>query len=383
MDRALWRSARGPLALATAVALVACGGSTATEPPDVATATPSSTRPAAFASEKPEASPDPNNAPRDLTGTLDPAFLPIEDVQGIALDGATAWVTAIRSETITVFDLAGTRLDRSFEVDGRPHGLAVLDGTLWAVDSGGRSLLRIDPQADLVVAEIKVPAGRVPRAVAAGAGALWLASNGTGEVVRIDPTTNEIVATINGGGINTNRLTDVLFAFDRVWTIDATAGSVLEIDPGSNSVVRTHADLGAVNSTTSSDAAGALRLAADDTVVWVLSEVASGRRATALFSIDPVSGATVKVVELPLGPDPGGLPGLLVDSRGGAWIALDERLVRVALAERRADTVHTDISVHFSTLVELDGRVWFGMASSFDSSISGLYGVQLSRITGS
>ncbi len=83
-----------------------------------------------------------------------------------------------------------------------PSSIAAADGLIW-VNAGG-SVVRIDPQANQVVAE-SIPAGSQAEDIALGDNALWVTTVGSGDlgapsdidaVSRIDPATGETVATI-------------------------------------------------------------------------------------------------------------------------------------------------------------------------------------------
>ena len=59
---------------------------------------------------------------------------------------------------------------RTYNVDGRPLGVTIGEGAVWAASAGG-TVLRIDPARNLVV---PVEVGGTPRAPAVGAGMVWI-----------------------------------------------------------------------------------------------------------------------------------------------------------------------------------------------------------------
>ena len=71
---------------------------------------------------------------------------------------------------------------------GRPPmgggAMAVGEGAVWAMSDAAKTLSRIDPARNAVVAKIKV---WPPEAVAAGEGAVWLTYPFDNAVYRIDP----------------------------------------------------------------------------------------------------------------------------------------------------------------------------------------------------
>ena len=113
-------------------------------------------------------------------------------------------------------------------------GLAVGEGSIWAVgDAFGRTLWRLDPISQRVVASIKLPF--IPRLVAVGEGAVWVTSVLDDAIWRIDPARNRITAKVavppgvsaiaTGGGA--------------VWVASSKARVVSRVDPRSDRVVAT------------------------------------------------------------------------------------------------------------------------------------------------
>ena len=110
-------------------------------------------------------------------------------------------------------------------------GLAVDEHAIWvAGDAFDRTLWKLDPRAQRVVAAIKLPF--VPGSVAVGEGAVWIASLLDDAVLRIDPATNEIIARVSvprgvvglavGGGA--------------VWVASSIDRLISRIDPRTNRV---------------------------------------------------------------------------------------------------------------------------------------------------
>ena len=118
-----------------------------------------------------------------------------------------------------------------------PGPLASATGSLWMLTDGGRSLIRIDPDTNAVVADVTllapgsamavsgdtiwvvstrgahatrvngysnvveetVKVGPAPIAIAAGEGSVWTLNGGDGTVSRIDPKTAKVTETIKAG----------------------------------------------------------------------------------------------------------------------------------------------------------------------------------------
>ena len=58
------------------------------------------------------------------------------------------------------------------QVGDGPVDVAVGEGAVWVANGLGRSVKRIDPESDKVVATIKL--GNEPQRIAAGAGKVWV-----------------------------------------------------------------------------------------------------------------------------------------------------------------------------------------------------------------
>ena len=113
-------------------------------------------------------------------------------------------------------------------------GIAFGEGAVW-VATGQRSIARIDPDANQAVARIAV--NGVPETLAVGEGAVWAALS-DGRVARIDPDRNRVVATIRTG----TYLNYVAVGAGAVWAgnvNDIVNSTLSKIDPTTNRVVST------------------------------------------------------------------------------------------------------------------------------------------------
>jgi streptogramin lyase len=118
-----------------------------------------------------------------------------------------------------------------------PRDVATGFGSIWVSNGPTRTVTRIDPTTDAVIAVVPVPD---PASVlAVGAGAVWLTSFPGDSVTRIDPTTNTTTATISlaPSGLGPIGIT-VLDGF--VWVANHDGdptGSVAKIDPSTMTIV--------------------------------------------------------------------------------------------------------------------------------------------------
>jgi streptogramin lyase len=161
---------------------------------------------------------------------------------------------------------ARIRLDRSFtDVD-------VGFGATWVASQG--ALLRIDPQANQVVATIPTPVSGESASIAFGEEAVWVTSGqANGVVYRVDPAANRVTATIGvpGGAFG------IVVAAGTVWVTqflpEPDPGIVARIDAHSNRLL---------SPVQVPNMPGAIRSGQD--AIWVTSRFTVSR-------IDPASGA--------------------------------------------------------------------------------------------
>ena len=203
------------------------------------------------------------------------ASIPAPAVGGIAVGGGAVWVANMNPRTVTRIDPATNAVVATIPLGEPdylwgPTRLAFAHDSLWALDGKSNSVLRIDPQASRVVASI--PLG-TPTQVSTGAlgivatsDAVWVANRWPtteapgGSVVRIDPQSNRIVARLalgsNPEGFGPTAITAGSSA---IWVGVPSTRSIVRIDPATDSVATEVPKL---------HCAGG-QLAADESSVWV------------------------------------------------------------------------------------------------------------------
>jgi len=176
-------------------------------------------------------------------------------------------------------------------------------GSIWVANGPGRTVTRIDPSTDAVLAVISVPD---PASVlAAGAGAIWLTSFPGNSLTRIDPTTNTATGTVSlaPGGLGPVGIT----VYDgSVWVANHQGnptGSIAKIDPATMNVV----DVILIGD---QSFAGPNWLAAADGSIW--TDVPN---INAVVRIDPTTDAVLATI-----PDKG-VCGALAASDTAVWVA--------------------------------------------------------------
>lgn len=166
------------------------------------------------------------------TGLADP-----DGELSLAAGAGSVWVLSDAKGILSRIDEASNKVVAQIKV--LPNSFAAVFGfdAVWVTCNGsegefeGGSVQRIDPETNQVKATI--PAGPIPRFLAAGEGGVWTLNWGDGSVTRIDPNTNRKVLNIplgmeGGGG-------DIATGGGRVW-VRGTKVLLASIDPKTNKV---------------------------------------------------------------------------------------------------------------------------------------------------
>jgi YVTN family beta-propeller protein len=177
---------------------------------------------------------------------------------------------------------------------GSPAGLAYGDGSVWAVDSAGGALARIDPATHAVMQQI--PVGSAPSAVTVTGPDAWVTNSFDGTVSRVSTVTNRVVDTIQAG----NLPVAIASGPSGVWVANQGDGTVDRIDAVTGDVTKRGIQVGARPG----------GIAAGAGAVWV----ANGEDGT-VQRIDPATGQAGGPVHVGSGP-----AGIAV-TPGAVWVA--------------------------------------------------------------
>ena len=195
-----------------------------------------------------------------------------------------------------------------------PGPIAATADSVWLLTDDKTTLARIDPEQNLVVGEIRIPAGC--RSLIFGEAALWLACPTENKILRINPATNLV-----DKSIEVSAQPEALAAgAGSIWALCRKDGKLDRIDPKTNKVSKT-IELAV------SDADG--EIAFGDGFIWVTQ---TG------FPLTRIDVATETVAQQFYGP--GG--GAIAVSPGAIWLAnlaagtiwrIDPKRVLVTLPE--------------------------------------------------
>ena len=111
--------------------------------------------------------------------------------------------------------------------------LASTADSLWMLVDDKTTLARIDPQANAVVAEIRLPSRC--RSVTFAEAALWVVCPDEKRILKINPQTNVVTERIEV----TPEPVSVVFGEGSIWVLSRAEGKVARIDPKTNKVTAT------------------------------------------------------------------------------------------------------------------------------------------------
>src|SRR5262249_40066996 len=140
----------------------------------------------------------------------------------------TGWLACKEQSRVVKLDLAHKRQLRSISVGTPVIAVALGYGSLWGLDSAGW-LHPVSLSSRRVVKQIDTGAAHAYN-VFHGAGSVWVAGDSSGEVVRISPDANRVVAHIRVG----DGPADIAFQGASAWVIDHRDLTVYRIDTRTN-----------------------------------------------------------------------------------------------------------------------------------------------------
>lgn len=173
------------------------------------------------------------DAKSNATGA--PVVVGKEPCHGAVVAFASLWAPLCGSPGVARVDIAGKEPTVVVISKGIKRGGPLTSGTgsIWMIADPAGVLVRIDPDANAVVAEVTVPSGAA--ALTFGHDAVWVASSAKDVVTRVNGYSNVVMETIKVG----RAPSAVAVGEGSVWVWSAGDGSVSRIDPKTNKVAET------------------------------------------------------------------------------------------------------------------------------------------------
>lgn len=247
---------------------------------------------------------------------------------GVAVGAGSVWATDTEHDSVVEIDSAGRKVD-TVPVGVAPTGVTVGGGGVWVADSGGGTVSWINSSPPGQSTPITV--GQGPSAIAYGEGSAWVVNATDGTLQRIDGHLRPSVPIAIGGAP-----VAVAFGGGWVWVTDTSSSSVVKVDPKKPQVV---ARLSVGNNP--------VAIAFGGGRVWV-ANAADGT----VTSIDP---ATDQGRQIPVGGNPDGV----AYANGAVWVAVGQpaSLVRIDARSLHVDSTTATDSVPQAVAASAD-RTW-------------------------
>jgi virginiamycin B lyase len=165
-----------------------------------------------------------------ITATLDIGAADV--LLGLAATGDSVWMMTDNKTTLSRIDPVANMVVAELRLPAGCTSLVLGEGALWVACPSEDKVLRVNPQTNLVDKYIEVSAE--PRVLAVGSGSIWALCAKEGEVDRIDPKTNKVAKTIE---LDVAGAGDLAFGEGSLW-VTQPGFPITRIDPESEKVVQ-------------------------------------------------------------------------------------------------------------------------------------------------
>jgi streptogramin lyase len=156
---------------------------------------------------------------------------------GVAVGDGSVWAVSAADRTLARIDPVTNQV-RLIRLNETPWAVAVGEGSVWVLNRLARSVSQVDPGTDRVIQDIPLEGTGLPATIAVGQGAVWVGVDGDyplgthpPAVHRIDPQDHEDVVTIPIQ--NEVHWALVAVGEDAVWAA-GNGGRLVRIDPSTN-----------------------------------------------------------------------------------------------------------------------------------------------------
>jgi hypothetical protein len=116
-------------------------------------------------------------------------------VPALAASEDSIWMLSDAKTALLRIDPIANRIVAEMRLPAACASILYAESALWVACPSESRLLRIDPKTNLVEKRIEI--AKEPLALAAGEGSIWVLCRKEGKIARIDPKTNKVSATID------------------------------------------------------------------------------------------------------------------------------------------------------------------------------------------
>jgi virginiamycin B lyase len=145
----------------------------------------------------------------------------------LAATSDSVWLLADAKTTLLRIDPQTNTVVAEIRLPSACAALLSADNALWIACPNEARLLKLNPNTNLIDKRIEVAAE--PVALASGAGAVWVLSRKEGKLSRIDPKTDKVVTTIDLGIPNAQG--QLAFGAEALWA-SVVGFPLMRIEPG-------------------------------------------------------------------------------------------------------------------------------------------------------
>jgi YVTN family beta-propeller protein len=238
--------------------------------------------------------------PANTVGLIDPAggragaAVTVGTPDGLAYGAGSVWAVDSAGGRLFRIDPATRAVVQTIPVGSAPSAVTVTrGGTVWVANSGDGTVSRVNAAANAVVQTIRV--GNIPTAIASGPSGVWVANQGDDTVERIDPVSGNVTTTVQAGGLPDG----IAVGPGAVWVANGQDGTVTRIDPATGQP----SDIIFVG-------AGPAGIAVTPSAVWVANSLD-----LSVMKIDPVADRVTAIFTVGDGPN------AIVAGRDGVWVS--------------------------------------------------------------
>lgn len=151
----------------------------------------------------------------------------------VAASEDSVWVLADARTNLVRIDPEGNQVVSELRLPVGCSAVLSAESAVWIACPQQGKVLRLDPKTEVITNRIETAAG--PVALASGAGSIWVLCKNEGKISRIDPKTNKVSATVETGVPNAEGSLE--FGEGSVWA-SVPGFPVMRINPETDKVVQ-------------------------------------------------------------------------------------------------------------------------------------------------